>query len=573
MNENTTVLEKKRVRPVVAGLTPYSGTFGREQVIHLLKRTMFGAKRADVDFFATKTLAQTLDILLTAAPTPTSLPLRVAADDVRCATDVNYCDSVMQGQTWVDAVENGTLTGERTKSFKAWWIGQMLNQGRSIHEKMVVFWHNHFATEVIDTTPTMGYWIQDLFRRHALGNFKTLTKEITFEGSMLRYLNGYLNKKIAPDENYGRELQELFTVGKGPNSKYTEDDVKAAARVLTGWNMRQVQDTTTLKYRWTAIFDTSANGHDTGSKVFSAFYGNLTITGSPTANTAANATREHTEMIDMIFANTETALVISRKLYRFFVYYDIDATIETEVIAPMAQLIRANSYNILPALRALLASDHFFEVAQKACFIKGPLDNLIGSAREFEIAFPTSIATVADAQIAYGAWWYLATSAATQGQSIGDPPNVAGWAAYYQEPMYHETWVNTDTFPKRLRVTDSLLTATGINVVAIGSTVSKKLLIDAVKFTDGFGDTIAGDPNLLIDAALELLYRVPPTAAMRTYLKTTILLGGQASDHYWTDAWVAYKAAPTNAAALNIVTTRLQAFYKFLVQNPEYQLA
>ena len=140
--------------------------------------------------------------------------------------------------------------------------------------------------------------------------------------------------------------------------------------------------------------------------------------------------------------------------------------------------------------------------------------------------------------------------------------------------MYHETWVNTDTFPKRLRVTDSLLTANGISVSATvgGVVVTKKLLVDAVKFTDGFGNTIASDPNLLIDAALELLYRVPPTAAMRTYLKTTILLGGQASDHYWTDAWVAYKAAPTNAAALNIVTTRLQAFYKFLVQNPEYQL-
>ena len=105
----------------------------------------------------------------------------------------------------------------------------------------------------------------------------------------------------------------------------------------------------------------------------------------------------------------------------------------------------------------------------------------------------------------------------------------------------------------------------------IGGT--KKLWIDAVKYTDGFGDTIAGDPNLLIDAVLELHYRVPPTAAMRTYLKTTILLGGQASDHYWTDAWLAYKAAPTNAAALNIVTTRLQAFYKFLIQNPEYQLS
>ena len=253
MNDNTTVLEKKRVRPVVAGLTPYAGTFGREQVVHLLKRTMFGAKRADVDFFATKTFAQTLDILMTAAPTPTLLPLRYPNDDVRCTTDPAYCDTVAIGETWVNAIENGNLNSSRMASLKAWWVGQMLNQSRSIHEKMVVFWHNHFSTELVDTTAIMGYWMQDVCRRNALGNLKTMTKEVTFEPGMMRYLNGFLNKKTAPDENYGRELQELFTVGKGPNSKYTEDDVKAAARVLTGWNFTantNVIDPVTQKYRW-----------------------------------------------------------------------------------------------------------------------------------------------------------------------------------------------------------------------------------------------------------------------------------------------------------------------------------
>ncbi len=566
MSNNTNVLEKKRVRPVVAGLTPYSGTFGREQVVHLLKRTMFGAKRADVDFFATKTLAQTLDVLFTAAPTPTNPPLR----HYNPSTTVGVADDTMPiGTTWVDAVENGNYNGGRTVSFKAWWIGQMINQGRSIHEKMVVFWHNHFSTEIADTTPKTAYLMQEVMRRNALGNFKTFVREVTFEPNMLIYLNGRFNKKTAPDENYGRELQELFTVGKGPNSKYTEDDVKAAARLLTGWNYTIVESPVgSGKYITQLTFDTSANGHDTGTKQFSAFYNNKLIAGSPTANTQANALREFNEMLDMIFATQELALFISRKLYRFFVYYDIDATVETDVIAPMADLIRTNNYDIVPALKALLSSQHFFDVAQKACFIKSPLDYLVGAAREFDIDFPTVTAPLTDTQTLYGAWATIADNASKQGQNIGDPPNVAGWAAYYQEPSYHETWINTDTFPKRLVVTDKLLTTAGYPLLN-----SKKLVIDAVKYTDGFGDTIAGDPNLLIDKALELLYRVPPTAAMRTYLKTTILLGGQASDHYWTDAWVAYKAAPTNAAALNIVTSRLQAFYKFLIQNPEYQLS
>jgi uncharacterized protein (DUF1800 family) len=572
MSENTTVLEKKRARPVVAGLTPYAGAFGREQIIHLLKRTMFGAKRADVDFFVGKTLAQTMDVLMTAAPTPTP-PLRYAVEDARCATDATYCDTVAVGATWVDAVENGNLNGTRAASLKSWWVGQMLNQTRSIHEKMIVFWHNHFATEIVDTSAIMGYWIHDLFRRNALGNFKTIVKEVTFDASMMRYLNGYLNRKAAPDENYGRELQELFTLGKGPNSKYTEEDVKAAARLLTGWTHTnnaagrpgQVQDPVTLKYKWGSMF--VATNHDTANKQFSAFYGNKLITGSPSANTEANALREFNEMLDMIFATPEVALFISRKLYRFFVYYEIDATIETEVIAPMADLIRSNNYDILPALKALLSSQHFFDVAQKACVIKSPMDFVIGTLREFNVEFPTIVTPSTDTIIVHNTWAYMVARAAEQGQNIGDPPNVAGWAAYYQEPLYHETWINTDTFPKRLRVTDSLLTTAGL--VFSG----KKVWIDTVKYTDGFGTAIASDPNLLIDAVLELHYRVPPTAAMRAYLKTTILLGGQASDHYWTDAWTAYKAAPTNAAALSLVTTRLQAFYKFLIQNPEYQLS
>jgi uncharacterized protein (DUF1800 family) len=588
MSENTPVLEKKRARPVVAGLTPYAGAFGREQIIHLLKRTMFGAKRADVDFFVGKTLAQTMNILMTPAPTPVSPPLHytVNARCVLTTTDKVYCElpnlttstaAIAIGQTWVNNQENGNLTGERRNSFKLWWIGQMLNQSRSVHEKMVVFWHNHFATEIVDTTPLSAYFNQDLMRTHALGNFKTLVKEVTFNPCMLQYLNGNKNNKVAPDENYGRELQELFTVGKGPNSKYTEDDVKAAARVLTGWYFtRDLADTTgTDKYVTKTFFNTGTNGHDTGSKQFSAFYSNKVIAGSPTANTEANALREFNEMLDMIFATQEVAMFISRKLYRYFVYYDIDSTIETDVIAPMADLIRANNYDILPALKALLSSQHFFDVAQKACVIKSPIDYCVGLMREFDVEFPTSVPSLTDTPILYNSWSKLYQTngstvygIAAQGQDIGDPPNVAGWAAYYQEPIFHEAWINTDTFPKRLRFVEQFLTTTG---VALGGT--KKLWIDTVKYTDGFGDAIAGDPNLLIDAVLELHYRVPPTAAMRTYLKTTILLGGQASDHYWTDAWTAYKAAPTNAAALSLVTTRLQAFYKFLIQNPEYQLS
>ena len=277
--------------------------------------------------------------------------------------------------------------------------------------------------------------------------------------------------------------------------------------------------------------------------------------------------KELDDLLDMIFAKDEVALYICRRIYRFFVYYDIDATIETEVIEPMALLFRQSNYDIKPVLKVLFSSEHFFETGLKACLIKSPAENIVGYIREFDVVIPTNVltprlsgTTTLDEIPSYSAFMAMANNMSTQAQNIGDPPSVSGWPAYYQEPGFHENWINTDTFPKRLVYSDSLLTA-----------ARSGLLVDVLKFTDQFG-TEAEDPNTLISRVLEILYRVPPTQAMLTYLKTSILLGGQASDHYWTDAWLAYKTNPTTANT-NIVKTRLQAFYLFITRNPEYQLA
>ena len=137
---------------------------------------------------------------------------------------------------------------------------------------------------------------------------------VTKNAGMLIYLNGDKNAKTAPDENYARELQELFTLGKGPGSKYTEADVKAAARVLTGWRVE--------RFGVTSYFD--ATRHETGDKVFSSFYNDTTIKGK---SSAAGA-NETDELVDMIFQQNEVAMYLCRKLYRYFVYYDIDTTTE-----------------------------------------------------------------------------------------------------------------------------------------------------------------------------------------------------------------------------------------------------
>src|SRR5450432_870823 len=235
---------------------------------------------------------------------------------------------------------------------------------------MVLFWHNHFVTETNTVDNALFcYQYNMLLRRHALGNFKEFVRAITVEPAMLRYLNGYANSKKAPDENYGRELQELFTLGKGPGSHYTEEDVKAAARVLTGF---------TVQYKtFTSSFD--PNRHDETDKQFSTAYGNRLIRGIK----GKEGTMELDELLDMIFSQEEVSRFICRKLYRFFVYHNIDETTERDLIEPLAALFRKENYEIGPVLEALFSSQHFFDPANFGCMIKSPIDFTIGLCREY----------------------------------------------------------------------------------------------------------------------------------------------------------------------------------------------
>ncbi|MGI8581638.1 MAG: DUF1800 domain-containing protein [Chitinophagaceae bacterium] len=552
-----TAKKKKPVTPDVtsfevartnSGLTPYSGTFGTNEIIHLLKRTMFGAAKADVDYFKTKTLSQAVNELLTVPIIPPSPPVKNYASSTT-AGDLDI--GVAAGSAWVNTNTNdGGIDSQRRSSFKSWWMGLMINQNRNILEKMVLFWHNHFATETTDIGRAIWcYQNNAILRKNALGNFNQFVKDITLDTGMLRYLNGYLNTNTAPDENYGRELQELFTVGKGIDNgspPYSENDVKAAAKVLTGFTINNTTNT--------SLFNSAK--HDIANKQFSPFYNNTIITG----RSGASGANELDDMLNMIFATNEVAMFLCRKLYRWFVYYDIDATTEANVIAPLAQVFRNNNYNIKPVLDALLKSEHFFNILNQGCQIKSPVDTNISLCREFGVVFPLS----SDYINAYYMWDYIRTQSSNMQQNIGDPPDVAGWKPYYQAPQFYEIWVNSDTLPKRNQFTDTManngFTRNG-----------KNIKIDFIAFAKKLPNP--GDPNELINDSLIYLFRLPLTQASKNQLKTDILLSGQTQDHYWTDAWVAYIANPNDATNATIVKNRLRDFYQYLMKLAEYQLA
>lgn len=531
--------------PPNGGLAAYAGTWSENEVIHLLKRTMFGASRSDISYFAARTFQQSIDeILNPTAPLPDP-PVKEYTPTNAAQPDT----TVPQGSTWIlDPNTDGTVNSLRNASFKKWWMGVLINQDRSIREKMTLFWHNHFSTETaIINNAQFVYKHHLLLRTYALGNFKALTRSVTIDPAMLVYLNGERNTKSAPDENYGRELQELFCCGKGPDSQYTETDVRTAAKVLTGWR----NDAKAIS----SYFDPQR--HDTGSKQFSAFYNNTIIQGKsgPTAGD-----EELNDLMNMIFATPEVAKYICRRIYRWFVYYDIDATVEANIITPLADLFRANNYEIKPVLNALLKSEHFFDVLARGCQIKSPVDLVVGACREYNVVFQPSSDYITN----YGFYNYLVSWVSNMQQNIGDPPDVSGWKAYYQMPQFYEVWINSDTLPKRNQFTDAM--------VQSGYTFNgKKIMIDAAEFAKTLSNP--GDPNQLINDILKILYRIDILPASKAQLKTDILLGGQTSDYYWTDAWNTYINTPSNVSNTTTVKNRLRDLLKYFMDLSEYQLA
>lgn len=529
-----------------SGITTYTGQWTEQEIVHLLKRTMFGAKKSDVNYFKTRSMSQAVDELLTPTAPQPAPPVKEYVTST--TPGVNADGNIIQGTTWINDINSdGTVQSQRRGSYKKWWTGVMINQDRSIREKLIMFWVDHFGNEATEVgNANWVYKQHDLIRQYALGNFKNLVRDITKDVAMLRYLNGYLNNKNAPDENYARELFELFTLGKGSGSQYTENDVKEAAKVLTGW---QINGTT-----YTSVFN--INRHTTTNKIFSSFFNNTVITGR-TGATAGDL--ELDDLLTMTFAQQEVARFLVRKIYRWFVYYAIDSATETNVIIPLADIFRANNYEIKPVLSALFKSEHFYDMLNRGCLIKTPADQVIGSLREMNVQFRPE--TEWDTN--YGLWNTFYSWMVNMGQNPHDPPNVSGMPAYYQEPLFHEIWINSDSLPKRNQFTDIMIN-TGyarngfrvqFNCVAFAQTLSNP-----------------GNPNDLIDESLGIFFRNDLSAQSKGQIKTQILLTGQQWDYYWTNAWAAYEANPTTAN-FNTVNTRLKALFQYFFNLSEFQLA
>jgi uncharacterized protein (DUF1800 family) len=561
-----------RVGSVTSGIAPYTGTWTEWQVAHLLRRVSFGVKKIDLDALKILSPSAAVDALFNFTPapinpSPTPLYFNTAnyADTLGSGTGTPVISGgVAQGADWTTSNILGSPPFgpqySRRLSLEYWNWGVCINEPTSIREKMQQFWYHFIPVnyESLDNSAanaaTMAHDYMKLLRINALGNFKTLIKAISKTPAMLVYLSNQSSTASAPNENFARELLELFTLGKVPVQNYTQADVVAASKVFSGWRVPSFN----TAYPFNSGFN--ASFHNQTNKTFSSFFNNTTINNQ----TQANGANEFDLFFDMLFTQqaANVSKYICRRLYRFFVYYDIDSNVETNVIVPLANLLVTSNWEMMPVVKALLKSEHFFDAANKAVMIKSPIDFITSFIRTFNVV--TNTAAGVDKQ--YFVWRHFQNYALDNlDQGYGAPPNVAGWKAYYQEPTYYQNWVNSETIQKRFTLINNFISGFTPNQSGLS------IKVNFIAFVQQFPAATISNPNLLIDEVCKYLFSIDLATAYKAQLKQQELLGGQADDNYWTQVWNAYLVTP-NANNTAVVTNYLKGLFTSLLQLAEYQL-
>ena len=376
-----------------------------ERIEHLLRRAAFGAGQDELGSFIELGSFGTLQFLLDYETQP---------DDLDDAIGIpGYVGVTARGEF----LPNTSITDARQR-----WLFRMVHSQRPLQEKMALFWHNHFATayskvggafgaEVgaqmmaanprTDTAQVKGQ--VELFRQYALGNFRDLVVEVAKDPAMLVWLDGRLNTRDRPQENFGREVLELFTMGVG---NYTEDDIYSATRVFTGWNLRRAPGASGVRYE----FVYNAGQHDTSAKRFSfPIYpdGSSTIPARP----AANGQQDGLDFINAIVAHPATGRRLARKLWSFFVS-ELRPAPESWVDA-VAGVFTTGGYQMKPVVRAVLTSAEFYSPENVFARYSWPVEFVIRALKEAGwLGFSVQSAL---------------TPLANMGQQLFEPPDVNGW--------------------------------------------------------------------------------------------------------------------------------------------------
>jgi hypothetical protein len=358
-----------------------SNPWGRKWAAHLYRRAAFGANGEELAETEKLGLEGTLDLLLNGRPQHVEI-LGTLTDVGRIAAGRDDAGSQLRG----------------------WWLYCMLQGGHPLREKLTLFWHNHFATSIAKVRDSNLMFRQNcLLREHALGKFGPMLQAISRDGAMLVWLDSNSNVKGKPNENYARELMELFSLGVG---NYTERDVREAARAFTGWHTDGIG------------FQFKAAAHDTGIKKVLGQTGNL----------------DGGDVVRIVLEQPAAARFLVRKLYAAFVS---EIAPPDALLEPLCDSFRKNDYDIAALMKTILASRHFYSEHAFRKRIKSPVEFAVGAVRsiykQYEESDPNYRAFPPQALVA---------RLTAMGQALFAPPNVKGWPG-------GRVWLNTATVLER----------------------------------------------------------------------------------------------------------------------------
>jgi uncharacterized protein (DUF1800 family) len=380
-------------------LTPLpSSRWDYDAAGHLLVRAGFGGSPAEIQELTDCGLQQGIEKLLTSVPTQPAAPtwayptsLKDLFDQIRLAATPE--EKVQARQAFNKA------NREQMAELIQWWTQQMTDTKAPLQEKMTLFWHGHFATSAIKVRPAYKMWLQNqTLRTHALGNFGALTKAISRDPAMLVWLDLVSSHKENPNENFARELMELFTLGEG---HYTESDIKESAKAFTGYRIDPIEQS----------FRFVSNQFDPSIKVF------MQKTGPWTGD----------QIIDIVLEQPQCARFIVNKVWRFFAYEDPDPSL----IDALATRFRQAQYETKPLLRTIFNSEEFYSERATVAIIKSPVQYLVQARRSLGVYAPEGRA--------------LENIYRQLGQIPFYPPNVKGWDG-------GKSWINTGTLAYRYQL-------------------------------------------------------------------------------------------------------------------------
>src|SRR5437588_5002852 len=363
----------------------YQGALSSERVrvAHLLRRSGFGATKAELDHFAAMGQTAATEAILNYSKTS---------------------NAALESQ--LPTIDLGGTPQPTAAAIQGWWLQRMAETARPLEEKMTLFWHGLLTSGLDKAGPAQMFTQNQLFRKMAMGNLDDLLKAVSKDPAMMIYLDTETNRKGKPNENYARELMELFTTGIG---HYSEDDVRESARAFTGWTLQGAQ-----QRRLTTDSVFVPRLHDDGPKTFMGKTG--TFTGD--------------DIVDMLVPLRATAERLSTRLFSFFAYPNP----EPEIVHHLADTFQKNRHNVGAVVREIVAMDAFYSEKAYRALVKSPA----------ELVAQTLKATGADAK----GYVAAATAMVPMGQVLFYPPNVAGWPG-------GSSWINSSTLLTRINLANS----------------------------------------------------------------------------------------------------------------------